>query len=68
MFAAVAARSAAAAREQYRNSGIELSCEYLHRPAEEHCNKDGSMRRDAPLTFRWRAEGDGYQERCDVDA
>ena len=26
------------------------------------------MRRDAPLTFRWRAEGDGYQECCDVDA
>ena len=62
VFAAVASRSAAAVREQYRNSGVRLACEYVHQPAEEHCNKNGSLRRDAPLTFRWHAEGNGYKE------
>ena len=45
-----------------------LSCEYIHKPTPQELNRDGSLRRDAALCFRWHLQCPGYNETCDVDA
>jgi hypothetical protein len=69
--AAAAAQSASSARTDLPNSeALEaLTCEYVHAPDETNANIDGSLRRGALLTFRWRLKTKaGQEERCDVTA
>ena len=55
-------------RELPNNSALEaLTCEYIHAPNEDTTCSDGSLRRTALLTFRWRLKTNaGHEERCDV--
>ncbi len=68
-FAQVGAESAAKARATYQNSfPMELSCEHLPEFDKAFCQNDGKLRRDTPLTFRWRVKCAGYEATHDVNA
>jgi hypothetical protein len=64
-----AAAAAIESRRELPNaSALEaLTCEYVHAPDENTTCSDGSLRRTALLTFRWRLKTNtGHEERCDV--
>ena len=65
LFESIAESSAAKERDKC-SSGVLLNCEYLHEPDEAPAKEDGTMRRETSLTFRWKFEGQGYNECCDV--
>ncbi len=68
-FAEIAAESAAKARGTYPNSlPMDLSCEHLPEFDKAFCHNDGKLRRDTPLTFRWRVKCAGYEATHDVNA
>ena len=67
--AAAAAESASDARATLPNADAleSLTCDYVHAPDETNTNADGSLRRGANLTFRWRLKSKaGHEEHFDV--
>ena len=67
---AIAEESAQKAKESLPNASVLelLRCEYVHNHEEQAFNKDGSLRRETPLTFRWRVKCAGYAETYEVAA
>ncbi len=69
--AAAAAQSASDVRTDLPNAeALEaLTCEYVHAPEETNAFADGSLRRAALLTFRWRLKTrTGHEEEATVTA
>ncbi len=69
--AAAAAQSASDVRTDLPNAeALEaLTCEYAHAPEETNAFADGSLRRAALLTFRWRLKTrTGHEEEATVTA
>ena len=67
--AACAAEAAAKYKSELPNRAAleDLTCDYIHAPDETNMRADGSMRRTAQLTFRWRLKTNtGHEECCDV--
>ena len=67
--AACAAEAASTSRMELTNASElkDLSCDYIHIPDEANMCADGSLRRTALLTFRWRLKTHaGHEENCDV--
>ena len=65
LFESIASSSAAKERDKC-SSGMLLNCEYLHELDEASVKEDGTLRRETSLTFRWKVEGRGYNECCNV--
>ena len=65
LFESIAESSAAKERDKC-SSGVLLNCEYLHEPDEAPAKEDGTLRRETSLTFRWKVEGRGVNECCEV--
>ena len=69
--AAAAADSASDARATLPNAEAleSLTCDYVHAPDETNTKADGSLRRGANLTFRWRLKTTtGHEEDAIVTA
>ncbi len=69
--AAAAAQSASDVRTDLPNTDAleALTCEYVHAPDETNAFADGSLRRAALLTFRWRLKTrTGHEEHATVTA
>ena len=69
--ATAAAESASDARATLPNADAleSLTCDYVHAPDETNAFVDGSLRRAALLTFRWRLKTrTGHEEHATVTA